>query len=156
MSIELVLPQQRAIYDLWRQKLHGRRMPHPDDVDLCQVETSLLNNICVIDVTTEPRRYKIMFAGNAYFDAYGIDITDSFLDELDLGEARDYWLGHYDSFVDAAEPRVGTIPVNWVGKEFIVQHWMKLPLSSDDRQVNRILALDLFLTRTDLKKSGLV
>ena len=156
MSIELVLPQQRAVHEFWQQKLHGRRMPHPDDVDLSQVETSLLNNICVIDVIHEPRRYKIVFAGNSLFDVYGIDVTGSFLDELDFGDAREYWLSHYDNFVAEAEPRVGVIPITRVGKEFIVQHWMKLPLSLDDRRVDRILALDLFLTRTDLQKSGLV
>jgi hypothetical protein len=141
---QLVVPEQRQLYDYWIEKANGRPMPERRDIHPAHIPR-LLSNISLIDVDPLNGGCRIRLAGTRLRDVYDREITGLSLDDLDFGDKRDYWMRAYQRTIEEGKPTQGVVRGPRVNKEHVVQYWLKLPLCrSGASGVGMILCLDHF------------
>ncbi len=142
---QLIVPEQRQIYDYWVERAGGRPMPARRDINPAHVPR-LLPSISLVDVEERPQRFRIRLAGTRLREIYDREITGSYLDDLDdWGCRRQYWQAAYARVVEAGRPAQGVVRGPKESKEHLVQFWLRLPLSSDGDRVDMILSYDAFV-----------
>ena len=146
---QLVVPEQRQLYDYWLGCGSGQDMPSRADINPAQIPR-LLTYLTLVDVHEDIGRSKVRLAGTRLRDVYDCEITGLCLDELDFGTQRDYWMAAYRHTAIDGKPTQGIVRGPLVNKEHLVQYWIKLPLVSPQRPgVGMVLCLDYFLSATD-------
>jgi hypothetical protein len=146
---QLVVPEQRQLYDYWIGKASGR--PMPDRSDIHPVDfPRLLPNISLIDIDPLNGGCRIRLAGTRLRDVYDREITGLWLDDLDLGDKHGYWMAAYQRTIEEGKPTQGVIRGPRVNKEHLVQYWLKLPLCRNGGSgVSMILCFDHFQSATE-------
>ena len=142
---QLVIPEQQHLYDYWREQARGKTMPSRDEIHPGGF-VRLLPTVSLIDVEREPKRYRVRLAGTGLREVYQREMTGIYLDEAHWGKNRDYWLAACYRIVNRKRPAQGIVRTPARGKEHLVQFWLRLPLSSDGRQVDMILCYDSFIS----------
>ncbi|MGH6907372.1 MAG: PAS domain-containing protein [Aestuariivirga sp.] len=146
---QLVVPEQRQLYDYWIEKACGRPMPDRGDVHPAHIPR-LLPNISLIDVDPRSGDCRIRLAGTRLRDVYDREITGLGIGDLDFGDKRDYWMQAYRRTIEESKPTQGVVRGPRVNKEHLVQYWLKLPLRrSGSTGVGMILCLDHFQSATE-------
>ena len=146
---QLVIPEQRQLFDYWRSKCGGRRMASRADIAPAEIKR-LLPYITLIDVVAEAKpRFRIRLAGTQLREFFGREITGAYLDDLDLDGRPNYWQAANERLVQGL-PAQGILPVHRPRGEFITRFWVRLPLSNDDSRVNMVLGHDAFVFASKL------
>jgi hypothetical protein len=146
---QLVVPEQRQIYDYWLGCAPGKAMPARADINPAQIPR-LLPFLSLVDVAHEIERSKIRLAGTRLRDVYDREITGLAIDELDFGAKREYWMAAYRHTAVDGKPTQGILRGPLVNKEHLVQYWIKLPLADPATgAVTMVLGLDYFLSAID-------
>ena len=146
---QLVVPEQRQLYDYWLGCTSGQDLPTRTDINPGQIPR-LLPYITLIDLCEDIGGSKVRLAGTRLRDVYDREITGLSLDELDYGSKRDYWMAAYRHTATEGKPTQGIVRGPRVNKEHLVQYWIKLPLATAGNQgVGMILGLDYFLSAID-------
>jgi hypothetical protein len=141
---QLVVPEQRQLYDYWLERSAGRAMPERADISPAHIPR-LLPFVSLIDVDPLNGECRIRLAGTRLRDVYDREITGLSLADLDLGAKRDYWLAAYQRTIVEGKPTQGVVRGPRVNKEHLIQYWLKLPLSRNGAHgVGMILCLDHF------------
>jgi hypothetical protein len=144
---QLVVPEQRQLYDYWLDKAAGRPMPDRRDIHPADIPR-LLPYVSLIEVADG--RCRVRLAGTRLREVYDREITGLYVDLLDWGDKRDYWLAAYRRPIQEGKPAQGVIRGPRVHKEHLVQYWLKLPLCCPNTEgVGMILCLDHFQTATE-------
>lgn len=138
---QLVTPGQRELYDYWHQSAGHRRMPSRSDLDPLSVP-KLLPCIGLIDLVSGLNDASFRLAGTRLRDIYGEEITGKRIDRVFAGTCADYWQRVHSRVVEQAVPMSGVVRGPAEGRDHILLFWMRLPLSQDGRQVDRILCYD--------------
>jgi hypothetical protein len=146
---QLVIPEQRQLYDYWLERAGGRPMPDRGDIRPGHFPR-LLPNISLVSYEADSQRCRIRLAGTRLRDIYDCETTGLYLDELDWGDKRDYWLAAYRHVFEAGKPAQGVVRGPRVQKEHLVQYWLKLPLSIDGVLSGMVLCYDAFLPAADM------
>jgi hypothetical protein len=141
---QLILEEQREIFDYWNRLRVGREMPARLDVDPAEM-TPYLPLISLTEIDDENGRFKVRLAGTRFRDIFDEEITGKYVDDLGFGDQHDYWMAAYDRVRDQRRPAQGVAPVNWRDKGDLFAFWMRLPLSKNDDHVDMMLGLDVFL-----------
>lgn len=146
---QLVVPEQRQLYDYWVEKAQDRAMPERRDINPAHFPR-LLPNISLVDIDAAGGECRIRLAGTRLRDVYDREITGLRVDDLDLGSRRDYWMAAYRRTIEEGKPTQGVIRGPRVNKEHLVQYWLKLPLGrSGSAGVGMLLCLDHFQPAID-------
>ncbi len=146
---QLVVPEQRQIYDYWIGCAGSRSMPARPDINPAEIPR-LLPFISLIDVDPAIEKSRVRLAGTRLRDVYDREITGLCLSELDLGSKRDYWMAAYRHTALDGKPTQGIVRGPRINKEHLVQYWIRLPLAEPDGDaVKMILCLDYFLSAVD-------
>jgi hypothetical protein len=146
---QLVVPEQRQLYDYWLACGSGKDLPVRADIKPSEIPR-LLPYVSLVDVAADLCQCRIRLAGTRLRDVYDREITGLCIDELDLGNKRDYWMAAYRHTVNDGKPTQGIVRGPLVNKEHLVQYWIKLPLGSTGVQgVTMVLCLDYFLSAID-------
>ncbi len=146
---QLVVPEQRQLYDYWIGKAAGRSMPDRSDIHPTHIPR-LLPNISLIDVDAGDGSCRIRLAGTRLRDVYDREITGLGIGDLDFGDKRDYWMAAYQRTIEEGKPTQGVIRGPRVNKEHLVQYWLKLPLCRNGATgVGMLLCLDQFQSATE-------
>ncbi|NJM30335.1 MAG: PAS domain-containing protein [Rhizobiales bacterium] len=124
---QLVLPEQRQLYDYWLEKSAGRGMPERGDLNPCEI-ARLLPSISLVDVDHTQGPFKFRLAGTRLRDIFDREITGLCFGDIDWGEKRDYWLSAFNWTAGEGKPTQGVLTGPRLHKEHLVQYWMKLPL----------------------------
>ena len=136
---QLVIPQQREIFDYWLSRLQGRTMPARADMEPKGFKRHL-GFVSLIDVEPEPRRFRFRLVGTRLRDIYSRELTGRYLDELPFLDTV-----AADGVVARRLPAQGVMRFPLEGKDHLVQFWLKLPLSQDGERVDMIFCYDAFL-----------
>lgn len=139
---QLVVPEQRQLYDYWRSRVSDRALPSREDINPAEF-ARLLPNVSLIDV--EDGRFRVRLAGTRLRDIYDREVTGKYLDELDWGDKAEYWISAYRRVVENRQPAQGIVRSPRTGKDHLVQFWLRLPLSRDGTTVTMILCYDSFV-----------
>jgi hypothetical protein len=142
---QLVVPEQRQLFDYWLACCDGRAMPARHDIKPCQM-ARLLPGIILIDVAEDLSRSTVRLAGTRLREIHDREITGQTIDSLEWGDKRDYWLAAYRHTVENAEPTQGVLKGPRVQKEHMVQYWLRLPLSREGNgKADMVLGYDFFV-----------
>lgn len=126
------------LHDYWRSKLNGRIMPSRADINPAEMK-AFLPLIVLFDVKAG-HRLRIRLAGTRAVEAYGSEITGSYLDELELGDRREQIMAAHAQCIASRSPyywsEIHTRKTD--GKKFRGEH-LDTPLSADGEAVNMLL-----------------
>lgn len=128
-------------------------MPSRGDINPRDIPR-LLPFVSLIEVEREPVRYRVRLAGTRLFDFYNGEITGKYVDELEWGAQRDYWISSYRRVADAALPAQGVVRAPFERTEHLTQFWLRLPLAAPDGAVRMILSHDAFVPVSEAVSMG--
>ncbi|HTN96646.1 MAG TPA: PAS domain-containing protein [Nordella sp.] len=146
---QLIIPEHRQLYEYWLLKAAGRPMPDKRDISPSHIPR-LLPNISLIEVEMPGERYRVRLAGTRLRDVHDCETTGLYLDELDWGDKRDYWLAAYHRIAEEGKPAQGVVRGPRTQKEHLVQFWLKLPLTHGGDRVGMVLCYDAFLPGSEV------
>jgi hypothetical protein len=148
---QLVVPEQRQLYDYWLELAGKARMPARKSFSPARLPR-LLPGISLVDVAEPIERCRVRLAGTRLRDIYDREITGCCISDLDWGEKRDYWLEAYRRTIMDSEPTQGILQGPMQGKEHVVQYWLKLPLRTIGSAVSMVLCFDHFVPASELAR----
>ena len=140
---QLVIAEQRQLYDYWAGKASGRTMPSRHDISPAHFPR-LLPYVSLLERLGG--RLKVRLAGTRLRDIYEREITGLYLDEIDWGDKQGYWQAVYDHIATTSRPAQGVVRGPRLDKDHLVQFWLRLPLSHDDGPARMILCHDTFVS----------
>jgi len=140
---QLIIAEQRQLYDYWAAIAGGRNMPSRDDISPAHFPL-LLPYISLLERADS--RLKVRLAGTRLRDIYEREITGLFLDDIDWGEKKTYWDAVYEHVTKTLRPAQGVIRGPRVDKDHLVQFWLRLPLSHEGKPASMILCYDTFVS----------
>ncbi len=131
----------RAIFDYWRTKRAGRKMPARSDLDPAELKT-LLPSMILVDVLYDEAGapdFVYRLTGTHEVDVRGENPTGKRVAEAFFGPSLENVLGCYRSVVDRREPYLDDDYFARDGDHFADEANIFLPLSSDGERVTMIL-----------------
>jgi len=149
----LVTQGQRELYDYWQQTAGARRMPARSDINPFSVP-KLLPCIGLIDLTEGLAEARFRLAGTRLRDVYGEEITGKRIDRVFAGACADYWHEIHARVAEEGLPLHGVVRGPAQGRDHIVLSWLRLPLSQDGAQVDRILCYDTAAPIETVREAG--
>lgn len=141
---QLVIREQRELFDYWRACARTNPMPSRADMTPAAIP-SLLPGVSILDVGKKPEEIIYRLAGTRLRDIFGKEVTGRSVFDLEFGEKRNYWLTVYRKVIDEKVPMQGAIKGPVADRDHVVLFWMRLPLSDDGQAVNKILCYDVTL-----------
>ncbi len=149
----LPLRQQREMLAFWTTLRGNRPLPDRGDFTLLDIPTPLIRNVCLIEFRAtdddRPPSLYVRFAGEAFYDAYGYEMSRKRLEDLAGRPAGAFWNGHWSLFGQLIAPATGHIKVISPNGRISIQHWLRLPLSISGSSPGALLACDCFLSERD-------
>ncbi len=141
---QLVIREQRELFDYWRACAKGTSMPSRTHISPASIP-ALLPGISILDAGSHPDEIIYRLAGTRLRDIFGREVTGKSVFDLEFGEKRNYWLAVYRKVIDEKVPMQGAIKGPVADRDHVVLFWMRLPLSDDGKAVNKILCHDVTL-----------
>ena len=138
---QLVIREQRELYDYWCRCAGARHLPARGDIDPSAFR-NLLPFVCLIDIDLGVNDAIVRLAGTRIRDIYGFEITGKTLGDFQWGDKAEYWQAAYNRVIRRRAPLQGAVKGPVVNRDHITLFWLRLPLSDDGERVNKILCLD--------------
>jgi hypothetical protein len=146
---QLIVPEQRQLYDYWMKAASGRRMPTRADINPCAIPR-ILPGLSLIDVSSDIDHCRVRLAGTKLREIYDREITGQLIVDMDWGDKRDYWIASYRRAIESALPTQGVLKGPRNHKEHLVQYWLKLPLAdATGSHVAMLLCYDSFVPASE-------
>jgi hypothetical protein len=145
---QLVVPEQRQLYDYWLAKAGVSRMPCRADIIPGEIPR-MLSGISLVEVMDSIGHSRVRLAGTRLREIYDREITGLTLNDLDWGDKRDYWLAAFERTIAEGLPTQGVVKGPRLHKEHMVQYWLRLPLRTAATDVGMVLCFDYFMSATD-------
>ena len=128
-------PMIASIHAYWQSKRGGRPMPARRDIDMVEIDRSILPYLILHDVvrmSDDARpRYRYRLVGTGIVNAIGADVTNRYLDDV-LSPSR---MSGVVDWLDAAErsgkPMTLDMPLAFPNRDFRGARRIVLPLSDD-------------------------
>ncbi|MDP2123669.1 MAG: PAS domain-containing protein [Parvibaculum sp.] len=144
---QLIVPEQRELFDYWRSKSIDGAYPMRADIQPGELR-AMLPSLSLLDVIAESEdtvRLRVRLAGTRLRDYFGVETTGHFLDEYDLGDQTEYWNAAYREVIGVGRPAQGVIALDAWKQPNVFQFWLRLPLVNDEGQIAMVLGHDAFL-----------
>jgi hypothetical protein len=140
---QLVIREQRELFDYWRSCAKDRPMPSRADINPAAI-AALLPGISILEAA--PGSHLIYrLAGTRLREIFGQEVTGKSVFDLELGEKQSYWRAVYRKVIDEKLPMQGAVKGPVVDRDHVVLFWMRLPLGDDAAMVNKVLCHDVTL-----------
>lgn len=141
-------PAFSRLHAFWLGKCKGDLLPARTDIDVLELPRDLLPEIGLLEVEPQPAgspagrwRYRIRLFGSGLTAVTGTDETGRYYDEIIPAAAYAALQPHLDRVVSEARPRFLAAPSQAPGRGFLHFGRLGLPLATDGRKVDMILAL---------------
>jgi hypothetical protein len=145
---QLVVPEQRQLYDYWLAKSDGAKMPLRNAIKPVDLPR-MLAGMSLIEVSSNILQSRVRLAGTRLREIYDREITGLTLGELDWADKQAYWLAAYERTMVEGIPTQGVVRGPRIHKEHMVQYWLRLPLRTTGENASIILGFDVFLAASD-------
>lgn len=150
---QLVVPEQRQLYDYWSEIAGEGSLPARSDINPARI-ARLLPGISLIDVCEPMEQSRIRLAGTRLREVYDREVTGLSVCDLGWNGRREYWMEAFARTISQAEPSQGILQGPMLGKEHMVQYWLKLPLRTAGTVVSMILCFDYFVPVSEIRHSA--
>lgn len=138
---QLILREQRELYDYWRRCAGARSMPSRDDIDPTAIP-HLLPGVSLLDAEGGLDAIRYRLAGTRVRQIYGFEVTGRTVFDFDLQDKREYWRAAYHQVLSAQLPMQGAVRGPLALREHLLLFWLRLPLGDDRGKVAKILGYD--------------
>jgi hypothetical protein len=145
---QLIVPEQRTLFDYWTKMSGKRSMPCRADINPAHIPR-VLSGISLVDVSPDKAHCRIRLAGTRLREIYDREITGLSIEDLDWGDKHDYWIAAYRRTIEEGKPTQGVVRGPRTHKEHLVQYWLKLPLASETGDVSMLLCYDYFQSASE-------
>jgi hypothetical protein len=146
---QLVVPEQRQLFDYWLEVAGPNVLPNRSDVSPARLPR-LLPGISLIDVTQDVSQCRVRLAGTRLREIYDREVTGMLVMDMLPANKREYWLAAYNRAIRDGLPAQGVVRGPMVNKEHVVQYWMKLPLRTTSDAVGMVLCYDHFVPASEI------
>lgn len=129
----------RKVYDYWLSKHRESCMPHPDDIDILDLNFAI-GSISFIDVVDQSPRFQIRMIGSHVVQRHGQDTTGCFVDEIKYEDTRAMLLSSYGIVHAQHEPL-------WLERRLCNEHHLYnyecliLPLTDETGQIVQLMSV---------------
>ncbi len=149
---QMVLPEQQSIYDYWRSQCRGGRLPSRGDIDPSEICAHLpMVSLIEVQKQGDAARFQCRLAGTGFWDLYDQEIQGCFVDELPLvADRKAYWARVLNQVATQRRPTAGVTKTGTPLGGHLAQFWIRLPLSSNGRDVDLILGYDHLVKMSDV------
>lgn len=141
IQAQLVLPEQRQLFDHWRRHRRDGFLPRREDFRAEDLR-GLLPGLSIIDIEEPVEQSTFRLAGTGLREIFGREITGVTIESTWSRDRAAYWSLAYERAVTLALPVQGAIKAAYAGRDHLVTFWLRLPLSDDGSQVNRLIGYD--------------
>lgn len=143
-------PRLHAVLGYWSGKKGGRPMPARRDIDPLELGSGILPHLMLVDVEAGPRfRYRLF--GTVVSEHFGMDATGRYIDEVMIGQYKDFILGLYGDVIAMKKPVYSTSVYGPQAERNMLTQRLMLPLSGDGKNVDMVLGCQVFLYGSPLK-----
>ncbi len=142
LHAQLMLPEQRELFDYWLSLKRERELPRRSDVSPVSMRR-LLPHVSLMELKEEISASRFRLAGSALRDIFGVELTNRTLADPCWGVHTSYWERVCKQLLQERAPLSGMLRAPGMGREHLVLFWMRLPLLSDDGQGLLALGLDI-------------
>ncbi len=139
---QLVLNEQRQIYDHWCRRAGWNRMPSCEDLKVSDI-ANLAQSLSLLKVNMVLNCSEFYSSGTRASDVYGFNLKGRRLEDFEWGDKQSYWNTVYSRVISDSRPRQGAMRMQLAGKSDFILFWLRLPLSSDGEAVTDILCHDV-------------
>lgn len=153
---QLVLPEQRQIFDYWRDQAGHKSMPDRADISPAQIPRHL-PFVSLIDIDHDAADFRYRLAGTQLREIFGREVTNLSLSGFREENHRDYWCSACERLARTGRPAQGILRGPEASRDHMVQYWLRLPLSNGSARPALILGYDkcIAISETDLNQSDL-
>jgi hypothetical protein len=128
-----------GLFQHWRAKLNGRRMPASGDFERAEM-TRWIDNLMLIDVPGDIAEFRIRWLGASLAAMFATPRVDTGIEAMTSVGERDSVLPQYRIVIDTGVPAYYATEVELSQRGVVAQRKLILPLSSNDKKVDAVLA----------------
>lgn len=133
----------RAAYDYWRSQRRSAVLPPIGAIDPVKLPRACLPYIVVMDVETDPLRFRSRLNGTEIVRGFGIDQTGLYFDEIPNMEKQ---LARFQWCVRERRPYMAEDKLAFAPHDFRSYQTIALPFGDEAHGVQRILFVFSFMT----------
>ncbi len=148
---QLVLREQRQLYDYWCDKRKANSLPCRSDISPAEFP-HLLPNVSLIDIEFDPFRFRFRLAGTRLREIYDREVTGLYLANCHWDVNQDYWTKTYVRISQTGKPAQGVIRGPSAEKHHLVQFWLRLPLATCGRRPGMLLCHDAIIPAEEMPR----
>lgn len=141
-------PSLRRLYEYWDEKRGRRIAPARADIDPVDIP-DILPNLFIYRLEWADDgtpHYLMRLFGTALVEAFGRDLTGMEFDDIFGGPEYEVMRLEYDTVARTAAPLCVRHDANWIERDHVVYERMLLPLSDDEKTVDRLIGAAYFET----------
>jgi hypothetical protein len=127
----------RRFHAYWNARRGDRAFPRRADIDPVDFPY-ILGQIALVEVTDDPRVYRWRLVGNWWLEKFGIEATNTWVDDWPFAEQRQGVRRAYDKVRAARRPLVFARTV-WLDRRKLACEVLMLPLSEDGQNISMIV-----------------
>jgi hypothetical protein len=142
---QLILREQRDLYDYWRRCARSSAAPSYNDIDPVSIPFHLLPGISIIEAGEGLMAMRYRLAGTRVREIYGVEVTGRAVFDLDFAAKNDYWRAAYRQVIVDRIPMQGAVRGPVARRDHLVLLWLRLPLIDDFGNIKRVLGYDAAL-----------
>jgi len=139
---QLVIPEQRQLFDYWLDKCREAGLPRREDLSPADIPR-LLPHVSLIDVLPDGSGFRYRLAGSRLRDIFDREVTGTMVAAAGEGGRPGYWFKALERAAKSARPVNGALCGARQASEHLVQFWLRLPLSCHGDEVDMILGHDV-------------
>jgi hypothetical protein len=136
-------PLLLGLYRHWQDKCGSRAMPARADFRPEEMQP-YLSHIFLIDVESEPRRFRFRLLGTGIVTSYGVELTGHYTDAVEPPSYRALIERHYGLAVERARPVAHRVRFAEPSGRTHDLMRLTLPLSDDGESVNMLMLASVF------------
>lgn len=141
---QLILGEQRELYDYWRRCFRSGAIPSRNDIDPIAIP-HLLPGLSILDAEEGLEAIRYRLAGTRVCQIYGDELTGRAIFDLDLQNKIEYWRAVYQQVLIAKLPMQGVVRGPVAHRDHLLLFWLRLPLADESGNINKILGYDATL-----------
>jgi hypothetical protein len=131
-------PEVRAVFEYWRSKAGGRRMPSRSDIDPVELKP-FLPRITLVDVVSDRRHLVYRLTGTREVEARGTDPTGKPVGDAFFGPSYSEVVRRYDYVIEYQSPYYFRGGFEFGDRYVDNEEIIFLPLSDNGERVNMIM-----------------
>jgi hypothetical protein len=128
-----------ALYDYWRARKLGAKLPGRADIDPVDMPRAALPYIVLMEIGDGGKQIRYRLVGTAIVDEWGADVTGKYLDEVMEGTYLQFVRGLYMDVIAHRCAVLSESTFRWDVGKTVWAHRLYMPLASDGETVDMVL-----------------